>query len=159
MPKTSGAWQLTAVGVALIVGACSLLASSPLPQIVSVLLCGYPAFYMATFGMLLIGFIVLVWAIVALQRIKRRRAWALQILDQLVGLGDVALRTWAGGGDPQGTGINQWRAVVGQLLTTPPFRPGLHGTVLGGQAGTWIREPLQTLREMALRFDDDWLSP
>jgi hypothetical protein len=157
MPKTSAAWQVTAVGVALIIGASALLASSPLPHVVSFTLCGYRVFYVAGFGMLLTGLGLLIWAILALQLTRRRRARAIRILDDLVGLGHPVLVAWTARGENQRE-IDQWRGEVGRRMTTPPFRPRLSDTVLSGHDSNWIKEPLVTLRQMALRFDDDWLS-
>jgi len=131
-----------------------LFASAPLQP--KLLLCGYSAFHIASALLGVIGLLVLSWAITALQRTKRRRAWALQILDQLVGLGDPVIRAWVARQDREA--VDRWRGTVGTLMVSPPFRPGLHDTVLGGQGADWITEPLRTLRDIALRFDDDWLS-
>lgn len=139
-----GGWQAVTLAVALIVGGAAIMA----PQ------AGESAglFRWVGYGLLVAGCLVFVASMSLLHRMAQRRHRARLILGRCVNRGDVAWRAHQDGLDPEGSGIEEWRAAVGNRLRRAPFVPGSSDWVLT-QQGNRIDDPLARLRAMQADVD------
>lgn len=143
----AGGWQAVTMAVALIVGGAAIMAPQAGPSA--------HLFRWVGYGLLVVGCVVFVASMFLLHRMARRRHRALVILGRCVNRGDVAWHAHRDGQDPDGSGIEDWRTIVGNRLRRAPFVPGCADWVLT-QHGNRLDDPLGRLRSMQADVDR-WL--